>query len=267
MRRLNSRVLSRTTALLAVALAATLASTSAATAGVAGAAATTPNTQATQALALTATTTTLTTSRNPAYTAQAGGITARVKGTPALGVPTGSVDFYVDGQWWWTEILDATGRARLAYANVEPGTHTVSATYSGDANYDTSTSATLTQTVLATAPTTTLAYTPASVAPGGVSRLVLSATNQTPVNMPNLGMGVLLPAAGVTVVSTPPGVGCRRAWPNLFYCLTSARPGVTRKIVIDVTAPATSTLLTTSGYSRNIDTMEETGATATLTVG
>jgi hypothetical protein len=213
-----------------------------------------------------ATTTTLTTTRNPAYTAQTGGVTARVKGTAALGVPTGSVDFYVDGQWWWTELLDSTGRAKLLYANIELGTHTISAVYSGDANYDTSTSADLVQTVLATAPTTVMTYTPASVAPGAVSQLVLSATNQTPVNMPSMAMGLMLPP-GAAIVSTPPGVGCRRAWPNLFYCLSSAKPGVTRRIVINVTAPLTPATITTSGYARNIDTMEETGATATLTVG
>ena len=127
------------------------------------------------------TTTTLTTSRNPAYTAQPGGLTAKVKGTWALGVPTGSVDFYVDGQLWWTEPLDATGRARLTFLNLGPGAHSVVAAYGGDPNYAPSTSAALSQTVLPTAPTTVLSYTPSTVAPGAVSRLVVAATNQTPV--------------------------------------------------------------------------------------
>lgn len=218
------------------------------------------------AAALQATKTTVTTARNPAYTAQTGGVTAKVKGTTALGVPTGTVDFYVDGDYWWTEILDTTGKAKLLYANIMPGTHTISAVYSGDVNYASSTSADLAQTVLATAPTTTMTFTPASVAPGGVSRMVLAATNQTPVSMPSLAIGLILPP-GAAIVSTPPGVGCRRAWPNLFYCLTSAKPGATRSIVIDVTAPGAATTITASGYARNVDTMEETGATATLTVG
>jgi hypothetical protein len=213
-----------------------------------------------------ATTTSLTTTRNPTYSAQSGGLTARVSRKTALGVPTGTVDFYVDGQWWWTQPLDGTGRAQLLYSDLGLGTHTVSAVYSGDASYAGSTSTELTQTVLATAPTAAMTYTPAAVAPGHVSRLVLSATNQTPVNMTGLAMGVMLPA-GATIVSMPPGAGCRRAIGSLFYCLTSARPGVTRKIVVDVTAPAAPTVITTSGYARNIDTMDETGASATLSVG
>ncbi len=218
------------------------------------------------AAALQATKTTLTSSRNPAYTAQTGGVTAKVKGTTALGVPTGTVDFYVDGDYWWTETLDTTGKAKLLYANIIAGSHTISAVYSGDVSYASSTSADLAQTVLATAPTTAMTFTPASVAPGGVSRLVLSATNNTPVSMPNLAIGLMLPP-GAAIVSTPPGVGCRRAWPNLFYCLTSVRPGATRSIVLDVTAPGAATTITASGYARNVDTLEETGATATLTVG
>lgn len=259
---MSTRLLRRAAAAAAagavVATSATLVAAAPAQAGV--------SVRSAAAAALASTTTTLTTTRNPTYSAQAGAVTARVKGNSTLGVPTGWVDFYVDGAYWWTELLDSTGRAKLAYSNIEVGTHTISATYSGDVNYDVSTSTDLSQTVLSTAPTAALTYTPASVAPGGTSRLVLSATNNTPVNIPSLGMGLMLPG-GSTIVSMPPGVGCRKAYPNLFYCLTSARPGVTRKIVIDVVAPASPTVITTSGYARNIDTMEETGATATLTVG
>ncbi len=116
------------------------------------------------------------------------------------------------------------------------------------------------------APTAAATFTPASVAPGGVSRLVVSATNNTTRGMSSVALGVVLPPLPVTIVRQPAGAGCRRAVGNLLYCLVSLSPGTTRSLILDVTGSAVGTF-TASSYARNIATMDETGATATLTVG
>ena len=214
-----------------------------------------------------ATTTTLTTTRAVSYNGQAGDVSARVKGVaPAFGTPTGSVDFFVDGSWYWTSSVDATGKALLAYADLAPGTYVITATYSGDPNFDASSSAgALTQTILPNAPTAGLTFTPSIVTVGGTSRLVVSATNNGPVSMPNVALGVLLPPLPVGIVSQPPGVGCRRALGNLLYCMVSLPRGATRTLVLSVTGTV-SGVYTANSYARNTDTSDETYATATLTV-
>lgn len=213
-----------------------------------------------------ASTTTLSTTRVTSYNGQAGALTATVRPVaPAFGIPTGWVDFYVDGSWYWSSPLGATGKATLDYANLNPGTYNVTATYTGDSNLDVSSSGVLTQTILANAPTAGLTFTPASVATGGTSRMVVSATNNGPANMPSVALGVILPSLPGKVISLPAGVGCRRASANLLYCLVSLPKGATKSIVIDVTGSAPGSYRASS-YARNIDTMDETSAVAMLTV-
>ncbi len=223
--------------------------------------------EAVSIVASSATTTRLSTTRAVAYNGQPGNVVATVKATtPSGGVPTGSVDFLVDGAVWWTSIVDARGKATLAFADLGPGTYVLSAAYSGDATHDPSTAtSTLTQTILPNAPTAAVSFTPATVAVGGTSRLVVSATNNGPTSMPSVALGVVLPGLPFGVVSLPPGAGCRRSAPNLLYCLVSIPRGATRSIVLTVVGTVAGTF-SSSGYARNIDTMDETGATATLTV-
>lgn len=101
----------------------------------------------TETVAMANTTTAVISTRPTANYGQSGNINATVKAVaPGAGVPTGSVDFYIDGGWYWTAVLDATGKAQLPLSYIYPsyyaGTYTITATYSGDANYSTSTSAT-----------------------------------------------------------------------------------------------------------------------------
>jgi hypothetical protein len=79
--------------------------------------------------------------------------TARVATTPALGVPSGTVDFTATssngtGIDLGTAMLDATGTAVLQTATLKPDTYTVVAVYQGDANDKGSTSAPITVVVL-----------------------------------------------------------------------------------------------------------------------
>ena len=220
-----------------------------------------------QTVNLGASTLALTTTRPVSYNGQAGNVTATVKPVaPAFGIPTGTVDFLVDGSWYWTSTLDANGKATLAYSDLAAGTYAITATYSGDTNFNGSSSvAALTQIILPNAPTAGVTFTPSTVVVGGVSKLVVTATNNGPIAMPNVAMGVLLPSLPATIVSLPPGTGCRRALRNLLYCGVSLPRGATRSIVLNVTGAVAGTYATSS-YARNIDTGDETGAVASLIV-
>ncbi len=94
-----------------------------------------------------ASSTTVASSPNPSTTAQSVTVTATVTG--AGSAPTGSVAFSVDG----TPFTGCTAQAMLggvsscAMAGLTAGTHSITAQYSGDAQYNGSTSAALSQSV------------------------------------------------------------------------------------------------------------------------
>ena len=93
------------------------------------------------------TTTTITTTRPVGDYFLAGNIIATVRPiTPGAGIPTGSVDFSVNGGWFWNAPLDARGRATLPlsaiYPAFAPGTYSITASYTGDANNNNSTTVT-----------------------------------------------------------------------------------------------------------------------------
>jgi hypothetical protein len=93
------------------------------------------------------TTTTVTASVNPSVFGQAVTFTATVAPTTPGGVPTGSVQFQVDGTNFGAPVSLAAGTATSgSIATLSPGPHTVVAVYSGDTIYRTSTG-TVTQTV------------------------------------------------------------------------------------------------------------------------
>jgi hypothetical protein len=111
-----------------------------------------------------ATTTTVASTRPTANYGQGGTVNAVVRPVaPGAGVPTGTVDFSIDGSWFWNAPVDATGRAQLPLAYVypaySPGTYTVTAVYNGDVNYDPSAPSTgVAQTLvgITTAPVSTV---------------------------------------------------------------------------------------------------------------
>lgn len=100
-----------------------------------------------------ATTTTLKSSRPEARYGDPGQITAIVKATRArAGIPTGNVEFLVDGEMLTTVALDPTGRAVLPLAELYPsygvGPHTITAGYLGEGGFAPSSSAPLTETLI-----------------------------------------------------------------------------------------------------------------------
>jgi hypothetical protein len=91
--------------------------------------------------------TTLTAKPNPANAGQMVTFTATVKAVaPGVGTPSGSVTF-MDG----TTVLGSapliSAKATLTITTLSSGSHTITAVYSGDANFATSTSAGLVQTI------------------------------------------------------------------------------------------------------------------------
>lgn len=91
-----------------------------------------------------ATTTVVTSNRNPSVFGQTVTFTARVTPAAATGTATFSIDGVAVGG---PAPLDATGRAILVLSSLAVGSHTISAQYSGSADYQPSTSALITQAV------------------------------------------------------------------------------------------------------------------------
>src|SRR5208337_850213 len=95
-----------------------------------------------------ATTTTLTASASSSVFGQAVTFTATVKAVPpATGSPTGSVTFMDGSITLGTEVLSTSGKATLTTKALPAGQDTITAVYSGDTNFATSTSAAVNQLV------------------------------------------------------------------------------------------------------------------------
>lgn len=93
------------------------------------------------------TTTTLTAKPNPANAGQTVTFTATVKAVaPGVGTPSGSVTF-MDGTTVLGSAPLVSGKATLATTTLTSGSHTITAVYSGDANFATSMSTALVQII------------------------------------------------------------------------------------------------------------------------
>jgi len=90
-------------------------------------------------------TTTLASSKNPTVFGQAVTFTATVSAT--AGTPTGTVTFLDGGSSIGTATLDSTGAGSFTTSALAVGTHTITASYSGDSNFNANTSSPFTQIV------------------------------------------------------------------------------------------------------------------------
>ena len=108
----------------------------------------------TQVVNAVATTTTLISSLNPSTTGQSVTFTATVAGSG--GTLTGTVTFTVNGTAQTPMTLNGSGQATYTTTSLPVGQNHVTATYSGNATFGTSTSSALTQTVNAISTTTKL---------------------------------------------------------------------------------------------------------------
>lgn len=67
--------------------------------------------------------------------------------SPGLGNPTGNVTFYDGGKTLGTGSLSADGHATFSIASLSKGTHSITATYNGDDNFDGSNSSAVSQVI------------------------------------------------------------------------------------------------------------------------
>lgn len=106
------------------------------------------------------TTTTITSSPNPSLVGQSVTFTATVSATaPGSGIPTGSITFKDGTTTIGTSTL-AGGTATFTTSALSKGSHSITAVYGGDTNYNTNTSSILNQTVGNANTTTTISSAP-----------------------------------------------------------------------------------------------------------
>jgi hypothetical protein len=137
--------------------------------------------------AVAATTTTVSSSANPSAFGQSVTFTATVSAVaPATGTPTGTVTFLDGGASIGSGTLSG-GSATFATSSLSVATHTITVNYGGDANFTTSTSANLLQTVN-TAGTPTFTFVNSSINPSVSGQSVtFTAFIRAPFAGPNLG--------------------------------------------------------------------------------
>ena len=185
--------------------------------------------------------TTLTSSRPVATYTPSGALVARVVSSPtSAGVPTGSVDFAIDGGYFETVALDATGRARMPLTDVFPsflpGTYTVTATYTGDATHDVSTSASVSQTLvgISETPVTTLTSNAKGLPVFGVRSFTMQSLNP-------IGCNVTITNATPNTVAL--AYGTPGAWKRLPF--GTIAPGASKGVGVGI-APYTGYFTTTA---------------------
>lgn len=110
-------------------------------------------TQTVNAASLKSTQTTLTSSLNPSLIGQPVNVTATVTGSG--GTPTGTVAFKDGSTIIVSGVALTGGMTTFQDPSLSAGTHSLTAVYSGDSNYSSSTSAKLSQTVYNSSPATT----------------------------------------------------------------------------------------------------------------
>jgi hypothetical protein len=150
---------------------------------------------------LTTTATALTSSLNPSPFGQAVTFTATVTAQPGFdkGTPTGTVNFFDGPTSIGTPTLNSSGVATLMISTLTVGPHSITATYSGDANFVTSTSPAVPQVVqnVPGATSTALTIAPSTVALGTSVTLTatVSSTSGTPPDGELVTFGTLGTAA------------------------------------------------------------------------
>src|SRR5207245_1572382 len=109
---------------------------------------TTTSTSTTTTATIPGTTTGVTSSANPSVSGQPVTFTATVTArSPGAGIPTGTVTFKDGSTILGTGTLDGSGQGTFVTSTLAVGSHSITASYGGDANFNGSTSPRLTQTV------------------------------------------------------------------------------------------------------------------------
>jgi hypothetical protein len=191
---------------------------------------------------LSTTTASLTASPNPVATGQTLTLTAAVQGSGST-APAGTVSFLSGSALLGTATLNSSGVATLTTTSPAAGTYSLTAQYSGNANFLSSTSAAVSVTVNAQATTASLTASPNPVATG--QTLTLTAAVQ--------GSGSTAPAGTVSFLSGT----------TLLGTATLNSSGVA---TLSTTSPAAGTYSLTAQYAGNANFLSSTSAAVSVTV-
>ncbi len=145
--------------------------------------------------------TTLTSSKNPSGVGQAVTFTATVSPAGGPGTPTGTVTFTDGSNSLGTGTLSG-GVATLTTSTLAAGTHSITAAYGGDGNFSPSTSAPLSQQVVANVATIKVTVNPPSGTYGDTETLTVTVTGSGPAPTGTVTIG-----QGSTKVGGGPLVG------------------------------------------------------------
>jgi hypothetical protein len=160
---------------------------------------------------------------------------ATVAGVAGVATPTGTVTFNNGRTALGTGPVSGVGVATFTSTTLAAGTYSVTAVYSGDTLYASSSSAaqTLTVTVPTPAPTVTLAAAPTSITQGKTSTLTWSSSNATACTASGAWSGTEATSGTATV--TPTAVG------TASYVLTCTGTGGSGNATATVTVTAAPT--------------------------
>jgi uncharacterized repeat protein (TIGR01451 family) len=151
--------------------------------------------------------TTVSSSQNPSAVGQSVTFTATVSPvSPATGVPMGTVTFLDKGSSIGKATLN-NGVATFSTSNLAAGNHTIAAGYGGDANFTVSTGNLFgNPQVVVGPPSIGAIFTPAAIAPGGVSSLSFAITNPAANTVAGIGVAFADVLPTNVLVATPNGL-------------------------------------------------------------
>ena len=200
----------------------------------------------------TATTTSLVTDGTPQKQGVKVTFTADVVPSTGAGTPTGTVDFSIDGGTAVAATLDDTGHAEYSTTTLAEGTHSITASYLGDATHLASTSAKLTQTIYGAISTLTV------VSGSGQSGPINTAYKLPLIVVAKDAKGDVIPGLTVTYSGT-----------SLKFSSTSATTGSTGEASVTATPTAAGSLkatATSGGKTATFTLTATNGAVATPSV-
>jgi uncharacterized repeat protein (TIGR01451 family) len=187
-------------------------------------------------VAKTTTTTSITSSANPSIYGQLVSFSATVTRSIGVGIPAGNMIFKEGSTILGVVALDSAGVASFISSNLEAGSRVITAEYSGGANWEASTSLTLTQEVRPSADL--MVSNRASTSQmngGGTLAYTVIVSNSGPLEAHNVMLSVSLPAGGS--LDTQP-VGCSATSTTVECSLGTVAKGAVISQSLSLTIPS-----------------------------